>query len=140
VYNFLFSHKLWFFMEHFLSWVFLCLNFGHAHFFPLHYDLHSFKALHNKWCSFIMCAICEKKWLKDVMNQINKDVIIFQCFSYVFFFFFFGLEKYFDLCFDNLIKIYASHHYDNKPFISLQTCFKWHGYSSFKSEKKYTNT
>jgi hypothetical protein len=22
-----------------------------------------------------------------------------------------GLEKYFDLCFDNLIKIYASHHY-----------------------------
>jgi hypothetical protein len=110
-YNCLFSHKLWFLMEHFLSQVFLCLNFGHAHFFFvfLHYDLHSFKALHNKWHSLIMCAICEKKWLKDLMNQIKKDVI---CYSMFFLcILFFGVRKYFDLCFDNLINIYASHHY-----------------------------
>jgi hypothetical protein len=30
-----------------------------------------------------------------------------QCFSYVFFW----PENYFDMCFDNLIKFYVSHHY-----------------------------
>jgi len=52
-----------------------------------------------------MCALCEKKWLKELMDQKKKDVLFFSMF---FLCFFLGLKRYFDMCFDNLIKFYAS--------------------------------
>jgi len=57
---------------------------------------------------FIMCALCEKKRLKYLVNQKRKSVI----FSSMFFLCIcFWLKACLDMCFDNLIKIYVSHHY-----------------------------
>jgi len=56
-----------------------------------------------------MRALCEKKQLKDFMNQNKKDVIFFSMF--VLCVFLFWLKIYFVMCFDNLIKIYVTHHY-----------------------------
>jgi hypothetical protein len=67
-----------------------------------------------------MRAICEKKKLKNLVNQKKKrDVIFPLMFFHAFFFLvekyfdrcFDNLIKFFDMCFDNLIKFYASHHY-----------------------------
>jgi hypothetical protein len=55
-----------------------------------------------------MCAICEKKKMKNLVNRKKRDVIFPSMFFHPFFFL---VEKYFDMCFDNLIKFYASHHY-----------------------------
>jgi hypothetical protein len=47
------------------------------------------------------------------------------------------------MCFDHLFKFYVSYCYyiaqaihGINLFIPSQTCFKWHGYSSFKKEGK----
>jgi len=56
-----------------------------------------------------------------------------------------NVKRYFHTCFDNLIKIYASHHYytmhkpyDNKSFIYVQACLS--DKLSFKRSKQALNT
>jgi hypothetical protein len=49
----------------------------------------------------IMCALCEKKQLKDLLNQRKKKKNS-QCF---FLCIYFLIKKYFDMCFANLIEI-----------------------------------
>jgi hypothetical protein len=70
----------------------------------LHCSLHSFKVLHNKWCSphFIM-------WNKTIerINEPKKKGCIIS--SMFFMYIFFWLKTYFHMCFDHLIKFYASH-------------------------------
>jgi len=83
--------------------------FEHAHFFfSLIVVFNHLSCYTTSDVHFIMCALCEKKWLKELMDPKKKDVL----FSSMFFLcFFFWLKKYFDMCFDNLINFYASHHY-----------------------------
>jgi hypothetical protein len=94
-----FSHKLWFFMDHF------CHEFFYVwHFLLLHCGLHSLKVLHKKWCSPHYVSIIRKEMIEIFNEPKKKDVI----FSSMFFpMFFFWLKN----CFDSLIKIDASHHY-----------------------------
>jgi hypothetical protein len=54
-----------------------------------------------------MYALGEKKQLKYLVNQKKKDMMFFSMFFLCFFFF--EVRKNSNMCFDNLIKIYASH-------------------------------
>jgi len=65
-------------MEHVLT----CLN---MHFF-FHCDLHSFKMLHNKWCSFHYVYIMWKKQLKNLMDQIYIYIYNFPQFLIIYLF------------------------------------------------------
>ncbi len=69
-----------------------------------------------------MCALREKKQSKDFVNPKKKKI-----------------KKYFDMCFDKLIKISNNNiqhkPHDNKSFIPLQAHFKCHGYLSSKAKK-----
>jgi len=67
-----------------------------------------------------MCALCEKKWLKELMDQKKKDVLFFSMF---FLCFFLGLKRYFDMCFDNLIKFYASQIFFLKTHEHLKSAY-----------------
>jgi hypothetical protein len=81
--------------------------FEHAHFiFSLivvfnHLSWYTTSDVHS-----IMCALCEKKWLKELRDQ--KKIHLLNVFPM---FFFLWLKRYFDMCFDNLINFYGSHHY-----------------------------
>jgi hypothetical protein len=109
--------------------------FGHAHiFFLFRCDLHSFKVLHNKWCSAHHMCIMWKEKIERISGKKNEFLLS------AFPMFFSGLEIIL-MCFDKLIKFYASHHYciafvpyDINPFILLWACFNWYGYSCFKRE------
>jgi hypothetical protein len=57
--------------------------FGHAFFSLLHCGLHSFKMLHNKWCSPHYVCIMWKETITKLVNQKMKDVYFPQHFSYV---------------------------------------------------------
>ncbi len=86
---------------------FLCL--GMHNFFLLNCDLYSFKLLHNKWCSSHYWCIPWKRNdsepKKEGYNILLNVLLVY---------FSFWLKNYFDMCFDNLIKIYVSHnHYYN---------------------------
>ncbi len=87
------------------SWNIFCHKlpmFGHTHIFfsfiviCIHLRCYITNGFH-----FIMYALGEKKQLKYLVNQKKKDMMFFSMFFLCFFFF--------DMCFDNLIKIYASH-------------------------------
>jgi hypothetical protein len=74
----------------------------------------------------ITFALCEKKRLKELVDKKMKNILFS---SMLFLCFFFGL-KLILMCFDELIKFYASHHYciafepyDINPFILLWACF-----------------
>jgi hypothetical protein len=49
------------------------------------------------------------------------------------------------MCFDNLIKFFASHYYYiektiwYQPIYTLQPCFQWHGYLFQKKKEKNLN-
>ncbi len=118
------------------------LHVGMHIFFLLCHDLHSFKVLHTKWCSpYYVCImrgemieiinVPKKKWSLIVLNVLP-----------MFFYFDFFLK----FCVLIIWLIFMCHiiiiqhmFYDLNPFIPLQTCFKWHGYSSFKREEKDLN-
>jgi hypothetical protein len=63
--------------------------FGHAHIFSsfilvcIHLKCYITNDVH-----FIMCALCEKKWLKKWVDQKKKMHYFFQCSSKVFFWYF----------------------------------------------------
>ncbi len=74
--------------------------------------------LHNKWCSSHYVSLCEKKWLKTLVDQKRKDVL----FSSMFFIWVsFLLKKHFYLCFDNVIKFCVSHHYNKNTMHMIST-------------------
>jgi len=86
---------------------FLCLS---MHMFSfLHYGLHSrTKVLHNKWCLVHYVCIMWKETIEIFSEPKNEECnILFNVFPM----FFFWLKTCLDMCFDNLIKIYVSHHY-----------------------------
>jgi hypothetical protein len=91
----------------------------------------------------IMCALCEKKWLKELMHQ-KWNKILFSSMFFLFLILFWIYKKFICvliiwLSFMHHIIITQHMFYDLNPFIPLQTCFKWHGYSSFKKEEKNLN-
>jgi len=93
----------------------------------------------------VMCALCEKKWLKELLHQKRNKILFssmfflwFFYFDFFFFFFFFFLVFlfcFFFFFFICVLIIWLSfmHHiiimqhmfHDLNPFIPLQTCFKW---------------
>jgi len=76
-------------------------TFGHAHFFfLLHCGLHSFKVLHNKWCSFHYVCMMWKEMTEKISGLEKEKCIIF---FNVLLKFFFGINNYFDMCFDNFL-------------------------------------
>ncbi len=111
-------------------------------FFLLCHDLDSFKVLHTKWCSPYYVCIMWKEMIEIINAPKKEQNIIFFNILVVFFFL---LLLFFNLCFE--IWLSFMHHiiimqhmfYDLNPFIALQTCFKGHGYSSFKREENYLN-
>ncbi len=119
----------------FLLWVFFVWTC--THFLLYHYSLDSLKVLDNKWCWFhyvwIMWNFFFERFSKPKKEGCNSPLDVLPMY------FFFWLKTYFDMCFDNLIKIYASHHYYIAQVIWQQTmhwtCFKWHGYLFFEREK-----
>jgi hypothetical protein len=112
-------------------------------FFLLCHDLHSFKVFHTKWCSPHYVCIMWKEIIERINAPKKEWSIIFL--NVLPMFSLFCLIFFFHLCFDNLIKFYAQiimiQHmfYYLNPFIPLQTCFKWHGYSSLKRKEKDLN-
>ncbi len=102
--------------------------FGHAHILfsiiavCIHLKCYTTNDVH-----LIICTLCEE--IIETMNGPKKKMYYSPKFS-SFCFFKILVKKYFDMCFDNLIKFYASHHYyiqlvlyDINQFIHLQTCF-----------------
>ncbi len=132
-----FSHiicDLWFVMEHFSSWVFYAWTC--THFLPLIMVCIHLKCYITNDVHFIMCVFMWKEMIEKFNEpKIERCNIIFNVFPMYFCFWF---KTYFDMCFDNLTKIYASHHYYvTQPIwlIHLQACFKWEMYLCFKGEK-----
>ncbi len=136
------SCRVWFFMEHFFSWVFYvwaCTYFFYFIVICIHSSCYT-SDVHL--INLIMCELYEKNWLKELMDHKKKIVLFSSMFFLSIYIYIFGyLKKY--MCFDQLLKFCVSYCYyiaqaihDINPFISLQACFKWHGYSSFKKEIK----
>ncbi len=122
-------------IKHFLLWIFYV--WACTHFFLYHYGLHSLKVLDNKWCWFHYVCIMWKEAIER-FSEPKKD----RCnilLNVLTMYFSFWLKPYFDMCFDNLIQIYASHHCYITQAIWQQTmhwtCFRWHGYLCFEREK-----
>jgi len=55
-------------------------------------------------------SLCEKKRLKELMNQKKKKTIYIVILFNILFMLFSCVKAYFDMCF-NLSKSYPSHHY-----------------------------
>jgi len=90
----------------FYIWNIFCYSFyifEHAHFhlffivICIHLRCYIISDVHP-----IMCALCDKKWLKDLVDKKRKDLIFFLMIFFKFLFLIF---------FNNWIKIYALHHY-----------------------------
>jgi hypothetical protein len=96
----LLTNRLWFLMEHFLSWVF----YVGACTYSFLFHLQSLNVLHNKWCS---PHYVKRDYLKELVNQ-RKMYYFHQCSSY---FILFLAKTIFDMCFDNFIKFCALHYY-----------------------------
>jgi len=116
---------------------------GHAHFiFFVRIYIH-LKCYTPSDVHLIMSMLCEMKWLKKLMHQKRNKILFSLMFSLCFLKF--GLNLFF-IC---VLIIWLSfmHHIINmqhmfyvvNPFILLQTCFKWHAYSSFKREENDLN-
>ncbi len=72
------TNRLWFFMDHFLSWVFYVWACTYSFFF----DLQSLNVLHNKWCSLsLWMHYVKRDDLKKIVNQ-KKMYYFHQCSSY----------------------------------------------------------
>jgi hypothetical protein len=87
----------------------------------------------------IMCALCEKKWLKKLMhlkrNKILFSSMLFLCVFILTIFILICVSiNWLSFMHDIIIKQHMF--YDLNPFIPLQICFKWHRHSSFKREEK----
>jgi hypothetical protein len=92
-------------MEHFLSRasnVWAC-----TYFIIFHCGSHSLKVLHKKMMFISLGVHYVKKDLKKLMDQKEKMYYPPQCSPYAFFL----AKLFFYMCFDNLIKYYAPHHY-----------------------------
>jgi len=135
------SCKLWFLTKHFSYGVFYM--WASTYFFLLCHDLRSFKVLHIEWCSPHCVCVMWKEMIERI-NAPKKELNII--FLNVFPMFFFILTNFFFICIF-IIWLSYMHHIiivqhmfsDFNPFIPLQTCFKWHGYSSFKGEERDLN-
>ncbi len=130
------SCRVRFFYGAFFVMNFLCL--GMHIFFLFQFDLHSFKLLH-KWCSPHYVWITWKELIERISGLQKEIHIILFNVLYIYTILIFFLK----MCFDHLLKFCVSYCYyitqaihGINPFIPLQTCFKWHGYSSFKKEEK----
>jgi hypothetical protein len=81
--------------------------FGHAHFFlSLIVLCTHLRCYTTSDVYIVMYILCKTKQLKELMNQKRKNII----FSSIYVLTFFLAKKYFDMCFDSLIKLYTSHH------------------------------
>jgi hypothetical protein len=113
-------------------------------FFLLCHNLHSFKVLHTKWCSPHYVCIMWIEMIEKFNAPKNEQSIIFlnvlpMFFLFWLFYFFFICVLIIWLSFMHNIILMQHMFYDLNPFIPLQTCFKQHGYSSFKREEKDLN-
>jgi hypothetical protein len=125
-------------MEHFLLWIFYV--WACTYFFSFNLTcIHS--TCYTSDVHLIMCELCEKNWLKELVDYKKKYVL----FSSMFFIYIYryNFDFFTKMYFDHLLKFCVSYCYyiaqaihDSNPFIPLQTCFKLHGYSSFKKKKK----
>jgi len=97
------SSRLWFFMKRFCHEF---LMFEHALFSCIMVCIH-LKCYPTSDVHFTTCALCLKKMIKKIMDPKSKDVLFFSIFLH----FWFWLNNFFYICFDNLIKFYASYHY-----------------------------
>jgi len=105
----------------FFVMIFLCLGM-HIFFSSFIVICTHLKCYTTSDVQLITCALCEKKRLKELVDKKMKNIL----FSSMFFLCsFFGL-KIILMCFDKLIKFYASHHYritfepyDINPFVLL---------------------
>jgi hypothetical protein len=72
----------------------------------------------------VICALCEKEWLKTLMDQKRKDI----WFSSMFFLCIFLVKNYFHMHFDHLIKILwiISLLYSTSHMISIHLHFYKH--------------
>jgi hypothetical protein len=101
---------LWLFTKHFNHEYYM---FGHAHiFFSFIVVLHLLKVLHNKWSSPHYVCIMRKEKIErfsepkkegcNILLNVLPMYLPFQLFDYLW-------QEC--MCFENLIKIYGSHHY-----------------------------
>jgi len=118
---------------------FLCL--GMYIFFLFQFDLHSFNLLH-KWCSPHYVWIMWKELIERI-SGLQKEVCIILFNVLYIYIYRYNFDFFTKMYFDHLLKFCVSYCYyiaqaihDSNPFIPLQTCFKLHGYSSFKKKKK----
>jgi hypothetical protein len=127
------SYKLWFLIKTSFLYVGMHIFF----LLCIHLKCYTPSDVH-----LIRCALREKKWLKELMHQKRNEVLFslmfFLCFLFWLFYFFICVLIIW-LSFMHHIIIIQHMFYDLNPFISLQTCFKWHGYSSFKRKEKKLN-
>jgi hypothetical protein len=99
------SHRLWFLVEIFLSWIFYVWRCTILFSFIMIFTY--LRCYITNDVDLVICALCEKEWLKTLMDQKRKDIL----FSSMFFLCIFLVKIYFHMHFDHLIKFCESYHY-----------------------------